>query len=170
MDAPGPAPRFLADAMLGRLARWLRVLGYDTVYDPLAADETLVAWAAGEGRVLLTRDRRLLRELRPVAALEIGSDVPLEQLRQVVDALALVPPPELFTRCLVCNEVLEPVAAEERDRVLPERARSLPGPVRRCPGCDRVFWPGSHARRMRRALARTLPGWRAQLSAADAAE
>ncbi len=160
MDAP--RPRFLADAMLGRLARWLRVLGYDTRYDPLAPDETLVAWAAAEERVLLTRDRRLLRELRPAAAVEIRSDVPLEQLRQVVAALGLLPPspPELFTRCLVCNELLEPVPDEERARVLPERARTLPGPVRRCPCCARVYWQGSHARRMRGALARTLPEWR----------
>ncbi len=155
--------------MLGRLARWLRVLGYDTVYDPLAADEQLVAWAAAEGRVLLTRDRRLLRELHPAAALEISSGVPLEQLRQVVDVLTLAPPAELFARCLLCNEPLAQVPDVERDLALPERARSLPGPVRRCPCCGRVYWPGSHARRMRRALARALPQWGAGLSAADPA-
>ncbi len=145
--------------MLGRLARWLRVLGYDTLYDPTAPDPELAARAGVEGRVLLTRDRALLRELRPERALEIRSDAPLEQLRQVVDALGIQPPTELFTRCLVCNQPLVEVPEAERAAVVPERSRGLPGPVRRCPGCRRVFWPGSHARRMRRALERAFPEW-----------
>ncbi len=154
-----PSPRFLADAMLGRLARWLRVLGYDTAQDA-AADAELVARADAEGRHLLTRDRRLLRELRPRLPLEIHSGVPLEQLRQVVDALRLGPPGALFERCLVCNEPLEPVPEEERVAVVPEASRGLPGPVRRCRACGRVYWRGSHVRRMRLALARAFPEWR----------
>jgi uncharacterized protein with PIN domain len=152
-------PRFLTDAMLGRLARWLRVLGYDTAYDPTATDPALVSRAAAEGRVLLTRDRRLLRELRPGRALEVRSDAPLEQLRQVIAALTLSAPAELFTRCLICNDVLSPVPEAEREAVVPEASRRLPGPVRRCPRCGRVYWPGSHARRMRAALDRALPDW-----------
>ena len=145
--------------MLGRLARWLRVLGFDTAYDPTATDPQLVSRAAAEGRVLLTRDRHLLRELRPARALEIYSDAPLDQLRQVVGAFALSAPVELFTRCLICNEPLSPVAEAERETLVPEAARRLPGPVRRCPHCRRVYWAGSHARRMRAALDRALPGW-----------
>src|SRR5690242_1416635 len=99
--------------MVARLARWLRVLGYDTVWDPALDDHALVALAAAEDRVLLTRDRHLLRELRPARALEIRSDVPLEQLRAVVEALALGAPGELFTRCLVCNAPLHDVDAGE---------------------------------------------------------
>lgn len=153
-------PRFVADAMLGRLSRWLRVLGYDTVYDPALDDPTLVRRADVEDRVLLTRDRHLLRELRPVRALEVTSDVPLEQLRGVVTALDLVPPRELFTRCLVCNAVLgAPLSPEDASTVVPPKARNLSGPVRRCPSCGRVYWPGSHVRRMRTALELALPGW-----------
>jgi uncharacterized protein with PIN domain len=74
--------------MLGRLARWLRVLGFDTFYDAAIADPDLVAIAAREQRVLLTRDRHLLRELRPAQALEVRRDDPLEQLQDVVAALA----------------------------------------------------------------------------------
>ena len=152
-------PRFLADAMLGRLARWLRVLGYDTSYDALLPDAALVALAGREGRVLLTRDRHLLRELRPPLALEVRSDDPLAQLRDVIGALALAPPLELFTRCLVCNTLLDEVPAEAAAAVVPPESRGLPGPVRRCPECDRVYWPGSHVRRMRHALDGALPGW-----------
>jgi uncharacterized protein with PIN domain len=153
------APRFLADAMVARLARWLRVLGYDTVWEPTLDDHALVALAAAEDRVLLTRDRHLLRELRPARALEIRSDVPLEQLRAVVDALALGAPGELFTRCLVCNTPLHGVDADEAAHLVPPDSRGLPGPVRHCPGCGRVYWHGSHVRRMRAALARAMPEW-----------
>ena len=159
MTAPADGPRLLADAMLGRLARWLRALGYDTGYDPAAADPELVARAAAEGRVLLTRDRHLLRDLRPARALEVRGDEPLEQLRTVVAALSLRAPEELFTRCLVCNDVLDAVPEDERAAAVPPAARALPGPVRRCPRCRRVYWPGSHARRMRASLERALPGW-----------
>jgi uncharacterized protein with PIN domain len=151
--------RFLADAMLGRLARWLRVLGFDTTYDPTAPDSELVARASAEGRLLLTRDRHLLRELRPARALEVQSSVPLEQLRQVVDGLQLSAPAELFTRCILCNAPLTDVPTEERASVVPLASQGLPGPVRRCDQCRRVYWHGSHVRRMRVALERALPGW-----------
>lgn len=153
-------PRFLADAMLGRLARWLRVLGLDAAYDPSVRDPGLVSWARTEERILLTRDRPLLAEFRPQRALLIEADTPLAQLRQVVAELHLAPPVELFTRCLLCNAELRSASAEEADTFVPAASRVLPGPVRCCPACRRTYWPGSHARRMRAALARTFPEWR----------
>jgi uncharacterized protein len=87
--------------MLGRLARWLRVLGFDAAYDAIASDHELVQRAVEERRILLTRDRHLLRELHPPHALEIKSDLPLRQLREVIDAFHLAPPAELFTRCML---------------------------------------------------------------------
>jgi uncharacterized protein with PIN domain len=152
--------RFVADAMLARLARWLRVLGFDTLHDPAVHDDELVRISGDEGRVLLTRDRQLLRELRPAQSLEITHDAPLEQLTQTVIALALPAPPQLFTRCMMCNSLLsQPLPQEQADALVPEGVRGIPGPVRRCPGCGRVYWQGSHTRRMRAAIERTLPGW-----------
>jgi uncharacterized protein len=151
--------RFAADAMLGRLARWLRVLGYDTSYDAGLPDPMLVQLAEGEGRVLLTRDRHLLRELRPARAHEIRSDAPLEQLRDVVLTLALEPPQELFTRCLLCNIALSLLDDSQASELLPPGVRGISGPVRQCSACGRLYWHGSHVRRMRLALERTLPGW-----------
>jgi len=154
------APRFAVDAMLARLARWLRVLGWDTTFQPELADPDLVLLANEQRRIVLTRDRQLLRELRPHRSHEVRSDDPLEQLRDVVLSLQLAPPQELFTRCTVCNSPLsEPLSPEQREVLLPPDVRELPGPARQCPGCGRIYWPGSHARRMRAALERTLPGW-----------
>ena len=153
------SPRFAADAMLGRLARWLRVLGYDTWYDIAVADPVLVQVAAEQDRVLLTRDRHLLRELRPPRALEVRHDDPLRQLHDVVHALALQPPRELFTRCMLCNALLFELTREQAAPLLPAGVQDLPGPVRRCPDCGRLYWDGSHVRRMRAALERVLPGW-----------
>jgi uncharacterized protein with PIN domain len=152
-------PRFAADAMLGRLARWLRVLGYDTFYDIAVPDPVLVRLAHEEARLLLTRDRHLLRELRPARSLEVRQDDPLHQLRDLVLTLQLPAPRELFTRCLLCNAALHVMDAREALPLLPEGVRDLPGPVRRCPVCSRLYWGGSHVRRMRAALDRVLPGW-----------
>jgi uncharacterized protein with PIN domain len=159
MGTPGSGASFLADAMLGRLTRWLRVLGWDTVYDPALHDPALVSWADAENRILLTRDRRLLAELRPGRFLLVVPEKPLDQLRQVVIDVGLRPPVELFTRCLICNAVLRAATDAEYATQVPPEARALPGPVRRCPVCGRVYWPGSHARRMRAALARAFPEW-----------
>jgi uncharacterized protein with PIN domain len=151
--------RFAADAMLGRLGRWLRVLGYDTFYDAAIADPARVRLAAEEGRMLLTRDRHLLRELRPVQALEVRRDDPLEQLQDLVAALALQGPVAMFSRCLVCNTPLEDLDAAEAAVLAQELEYAPPSPVRRCPCCHKLFWEGSHSRRMRAALRRALPDW-----------
>jgi len=152
-------PRFAVDAMLGRLARWLRVLGYDTFYELSVADDVLVRTAREEDRILLTRDRHLLRELRPPRAHEVRGDDPLQQLRELVATLGLEPPAELFTRCLLCNAPLRILPREEALPLLPSGVRELAGPVRQCPRCGRLYWEGSHVRRMRAALERVLPGW-----------
>ena len=165
MSAAPPAheapTRFLADAMLGRLARWLRVVGIDTLQLPTdAPDVALVARARDDGRVLLTRDRHLLRELRPHRELAIRSQVPLVQLGEVVRAFALPRPEELMTRCLLDNTPLVAMTAAEIIAQVPPRSRDLAGPMRRCPTCGRAYWRGSHVRRMEAALEAALPGWR----------
>jgi uncharacterized protein len=150
--------RFVADAMLGRLARWLRAVGCDCVQLPLhAPDAELVALARSEDRVLLTRDRHLLRELRPPRWLEITSDEPLEQLRAVVARFGIAKPATYFTRCMVDNTPLHEVThADVADR-MPPKARELSGPISRCATCGRVYWRGSHARRMERILEEVFP-------------
>lgn len=141
--------RFLADSMLGRLAKWLRILGYDTRYRRVHTGDPVRA-AEGEGR-LLTRREELKN--RP-GVVFIRSDHVGEQLRQLTEEGWIRPDPErAFRRCPVCNSPLEGADPESaRDRV-PDYVfhRHAPG-LRRCPVCGRHFWPGSHRERMHAQL------------------
>lgn len=149
----GSAPRLIADAMLGGLVRWLRVLGLDTAYDPGLDDPELVDLAVEQGRVILTRDRRLVRRRRAANHLLVRSEVVDEQVAQVLADLAIEPAAgALFSRCLRCNAALEEMpAAEAAPRVPPYVARTQTR-FRRCPSCGRIFWRATHAERMRRRL------------------
>jgi uncharacterized protein with PIN domain len=145
--------------MLGRLARWLRVIDADTLQLPLQSpDALLVARADADRRVLLTRDRLLLRELHPEHGLAIQADAPLAQLIEVVHAFDLKCPRDFLTRCLLCNTPLELVDDERAHASLPAKAAELK-PIRRCPTCARLYWRGSHAQRMEAALKTALPEW-----------
>jgi uncharacterized protein with PIN domain len=148
--------RFVADAMLGRLARWLRFLGYDTAYEADIADATLVRRALQEARFLLTRDRRLLERWRLPDALLVEGDVPLRQLRQIVEALHLSWKEREANRCTVCNGELLPAAPEEIAGRVPAYVHRTQRTFAVCPGCRRVYWHGTHAERMQDDLRRAL--------------
>lgn len=150
---------FLTDAMLGGLTRWLRVLGYDTVFNPAEDDRDLVRIADARRRVLLTRDRHLVEHLRPHRSLLIQSDRPLEQLRQTVNECQLEPPATLFNRCLVCNTALTPADERRAPPTAASHPQFNPNSVRHCATCQQYFWEGSHTRRMRQTLSETLPEW-----------
>lgn len=138
--------RLLADCMLGRLAKWLRLLGYDTAYENDATDHELARRSRAEGRVLLTRDRELANR-RGLRTLLIQSQALEEQVQEVEEAFGLPPDPAL-SRCSVCNVVVEQVSpAEVADRV-PPYVLETQSEFRLCPGCGRVYWPGSHVQAM----------------------
>lgn len=142
----GSQARLVADAMLGRLARWLRALGYDTVYDPQLDDAALARRARAEGRWLLTRDRQLASR-RGVRALLIDSDRLSEQLAQV---LRYLPPPACppFARCVACNTALEEIDRASAEGRVPEYVWETQDRFFLCRGCGRVFWRGTHWRQM----------------------
>lgn len=145
------APRFLADAMLGRLARWLRILGYDVEYSP-GEDDTLLRQADREGRILLTRDTRLVRRHRLPPHLFIQSDHVMEQLRQVVASLHLDPATPPSRRCIRCNTILEPRSKDEVLGLVPEFVWSHHESFWGCPRCRRIYWAGTHRQRMEEAI------------------
>lgn len=150
-------PRFIADAMLGRLARWLRLLGWDTLYNPRWEDNLLASLSLREGRVLLTRDRALFsRKLAP-APVFIESDHLGDQLRQTLATLRLEPQPErIFTRCSVCNALVLPATPQEVAGIVPPFVLRHHDQFRRCPDCLRVYWSGTHRRLALERLSRLI--------------
>ncbi len=147
-------PRFAADAMLGRLARWLRALGYDTAYERDTPDAELVRLAIVERRFILTRDRALPEEWSVDDVMLIGADAPLDQLAEVVAAFDLDRQARLFTRCTLCNHpVVEAAKENVADRV-PPRVLAEYDAFWECRSCEKIYWKGSHAARMQRRLER----------------
>jgi uncharacterized protein len=147
---PGPL-RFVLDVHLGRLARWIRMLGFDAVWSNDSRDEDLAATAATEERILLTRDHCLLMRNEVVRGYWVRATDPKRQLPEVNERYHLLPHAEPFKRCLECNAVLEAVAKGQV--IAPERILTDNDDFRRCPGCRRVFWKGSHFQRMSELIA-----------------
>lgn len=146
--------RFAVDSMLGKLAKWLRLLGYDTVYDPDLDDRPLVELANREGRVLLTRDTRLATELRCKAIYVVKSEVPEEQLREVVHHFGLDVDSQFFSRCSLCNELVRPASRREVAGKVPNYVFSTEEEFFVCPRCGRIYWPGSHYQKAREYIER----------------
>ncbi|MCR4439045.1 MAG: Mut7-C RNAse domain-containing protein [candidate division KSB1 bacterium] len=136
--------KFAVDVMLGKLAKWLRIIGYDTEYGTAWTDAELRAKATRERRMVLTRDRALAESLGPNAGLFIESQNPREQFRQVVETLGLDTEQRLFTICTLCNREVEPVDPREVEHELAEYVRQQQRSFWRCPACGRLYWEGSH--------------------------
>lgn len=151
---PDDAPRFLVDAMLGKLARWLALLGYDAVFagGDGRADLDLLKEAQREGRIFVTRDQGV-PEVAGVRKVIIRHARWEEQLRQLAAELSLRPDPALlFTRCGDCNAPLDALTREEALPLVPPKVRTLETPFRRCPSCRRLFWNGTHTERILQTL------------------
>ncbi len=144
---------FAADRMLGKLAKWLRLLGYDVVYLRQAGDTEILS-RLREGRTLLTRDRRAEPWSKQGKVFVVHANDPKEQLREVVEGLGL---PKLdfalFSRCLKCNSLLERVNKKEVLEQVPEYVWQTHHRFHRCEDCGQVYWSGSHSERMRQRLA-----------------
>jgi uncharacterized protein with PIN domain len=146
-EPPG-VPRFLLDVHLGRLARYLRLGGIDAEHDPEADDPALVAASVGERRILLTRDRGLLMHARLRDGSFVRATDPIAQAAEVVGRFALRGLPAPFTRCMVCNHLLAAASREEAAGRVPDGVLAARREYRRCPGCGRIYWRGSHQARL----------------------
>jgi len=148
------APRFVADSMLGRLAKWLRAFGFGVLYEPFADDHELIAWARERGAIVLTRDTRFPRP-PDVRIIFITHDRVGEQLRQVAREAPLdLDQARLLSRCTVCNQELLAATRDEVWQQVPPFVYLTQESYARCPGCGRVYWEGTHVARMRRQLER----------------
>lgn len=141
---------------VGRLAIWLRALGYDTLFINPIEDDTLIKIACDQGRVILTKDTGILRRRvitsGEVRALAVRGDDWRKQLAQVIDDLQLAASPS-FTRCVECNTLLEPRSREEARSHVPPYVHRTQRTFLRCPSCGRYYWKGTHWQRMREGLA-----------------
>ncbi len=148
--------KFVADAMLGRLAKWLRILGYDTAYFPQVEDRDLVRMARSEGRLLLTRDRELTRR-RGLRSLLVESDRLDEQVGQLLRDLDLTVDWSV-SRCAGCNTLLRSIDKEEVRSLVPPYVLREHQQFSLCPRCDKVYWKGTHWQRMRQRIERIQGG------------
>lgn len=140
--------KFIADAMLGKLAKRLRLLGFDVLYDPSWEDNEIVRLSLEQGRTILTRDTRLAS--RPVASnhLLIEHDRVSAQVRQVLRQPGIAAPPGFLSRCSRCNHPLVPAARKDIRDLVPDHVYATKKDFFRCAGCGKVYWRGSHVRRM----------------------
>jgi len=151
------APRFVADAHLGGLARLLRMAGFDTLYDNAYRDDEIVAIAAAEDRIVLTRDRELLKRRAVSRGCYLHAIKPEAQFRELFERLGLAPGAQPFSLCLHCNLALRAVDKALVLDALPPSVRELHEEFTTCEACRRVYWKGSHHKRMR-ALLDTVSG------------
>jgi len=148
-ERPLRVTRFIADAHLGRLAHLLRMTGFDTVYENGIRDEDIERLAGKDHRVVLTRDRELLKRRGISHGCYVHALRPEQQLREIFERLDLARSAQPFTRCLSCNWPLHPVEKSRVAALLPSGVSERQERFSMCDGCGRVFWEGTHWRRMR---------------------
>lgn len=144
--------RFLADDHLAKLARWLRLLGHDTLYFAEIEDARLAELAAGEGRVVLTRDTTLARRFPKIDVFRIEDEDPFEQLTAVIRKFELDCASHIFSRCMLCNALLQPIDKETFREQIPAEAFERCSQFARCTGCEKIYWDGTHYIRMKKRI------------------
>ena len=145
-------PRFILDVHLGRLARYLRVAGFDAEYRNDFEDADLIARAADERRILLTRDHGVLKHGKVTHGYAVRSTNPRDQLREVLHRFDLGRRLAPFTRCLRCNTLLAEIHADAVSHRVPPRVREQHTSYRTCDRCSRVYWAGTHHDRLTTVL------------------
>ena len=149
--------KFIVDANTGKLVRWLRLMGYDTLFFTGADDSEMVAIALREGRVIITRDthiaeRRIAKEGRLKVVLAVSDD-PEQQIRQVIETLKLDCHYRHFMLCLECNRLLSPQRPEDVKGRVPSYVFQTQNQYMECPKCHRIYWRGTHWQAMAKKIA-----------------
>ena len=150
--------RFIVDSNVGKLAKWLRMLGYDAVFFDGEDDAYMIDRALKEGRVILTRDTQVMKRgvitSGRLKAILIESDQPEPQVRQVIDTLHIDSQSRMFTVCLECNNPLEERSKEEVEQRVPPYVFQTQQQYMECPVCHRIYWRGTHWQAMLQKLER----------------
>ena len=154
-EKPSTEKRFVVDSMLGKMAKWMRVLGFDTRYEYLHQLQQVNQYLA-EGLLVLTKNQRWC-ELSGVVC--IGANDPAEQLLEVAAQISLKPGDVHFLkRCILCNELLAPLPRDHAFGLVPDYVFETQVDFSRCPNCQKIYWSGSHPNRMLKRLQDVL-GW-----------
>ena len=151
-------PRFVLDVHLGRLAAYLRIAGFDVSWRNYRRDEELARISRSEGRILLTRDRDLLKRSAVTHGYWMRQTQPRRQLIEVLHRFDLLRSISPFTRCLRCNDLLRAVEKSQVESKLPTRVRKRQTEFKTCPSCNRIYWKGSHHERMKELIGEVRAG------------
>ncbi len=145
---------------MGKLTKWLRAMGYDTVFFNGSNDSQMVARALKEGRVILTRDTEIMKRRLIVSgrikAILITSDIPEQQMQQVIETLHLGRQLKPFTLCLECNQPLQERTKEEVEGRVPPYVYQTQDQYMECPACHRIYWRGTHWQAMSRRMGKLM--------------
>ncbi len=150
------APRFVADVMVGRLAKWLRIAGFDVLYSNQFTDDELVALSQQQARILLSRDTRLLVRKVVKRFIFLESESIQAQLAEVFCATGITRLPGILTRCLSCNEILNEVSRDEAHQKVPPFVFDTQRQFKSCPKCRKIYWAGTHRQSVIRTLEKLL--------------
>ena len=150
-------PKFILDVHLGKLAAYLRMLGFDAEYERSSTDARLVQISASEHRILLTRDRGLLKHSAVTHGYWVRETNSRRQIAEIMSRFHLAAAIRPFTRCMACNGALEPISKEQARHLVPGRSIELYDEFHRCEQCGRIYWKGSHYVRMRRWIQELAP-------------
>jgi len=154
--------KFIVDSNVGKLAKWLRMMGYDSLFFHSIDDARMIDIALAEGRVILTKDTQIMRRRvitsKRLKAVLVHDDDPAQQLHQVVKELNLDCQFRPFSRCLECNQPLMPKDREEVRDLVPLYVFQTQSQYMQCPTCHRVYWRGTHWQAMSRQLSELTTG------------
>ncbi len=151
MPTENKPPRFVADCHLGKLTKYLRLMGFDTLYYTQIDDDELIAVANEQGRIILTRDRELAERNKAPCRLLAPVDLD-KQLKDLITSYALQRYTMPFSRCIVCNTPLEPINKEDALGHIPPKVAKFFDYFEICRSCDRIYWHGDHYKKMKRFL------------------
>jgi len=150
--------RFVTDINLGTLARWLRILGFDTRFDRGDMNRDFLRRAQQEGRIVLTRKRKMAGRQFMGRLAVIEQDHVRRQLAEVMEKVGLrIDLDRLYRRCALCNNVLVDVSRQDVEGLIPDYVYYQSGPFRRCPGCGKIYWPGAHREKALQFLRQHTP-------------
>jgi len=149
--------KFIADVHLGKLARKLRLLGFDTYFESNLDDNEIIRMSLAESRIVLSRDKELINNSRITQGYRILSSDPREQIREVMIRFDLQNNLNPFSRCIDCNGMIENVSKESVNEYLPPKTRQYFDEFFRCHDCGKIYWEGSHYENMKKQI-QNLPG------------